>query len=204
MDIQEIHPHLKLIETVCLKRCRYLEEGHECYIFVLSKLRENDGRRIRQYQGKSAFKTYVIAVTHRLIIDFIRQRRGRFSANKASRKNPVLFGDHFFPTDPKDDRMDIQDPSAGPEELLFRMEAERLKSKGVAIARELIKELASEDQLVLKMRFEDGLKISTIAKALGLNQRALYGRVKRLMTQLKTGLLKKGLNIKDVSQALAE
>ena len=46
-------------------------------------------------------------------------------------------------------------------------------------------DLEPEDRVILRMRFEDGLAISAIARQLGLDQRRLYGRVDRLLRRLR-------------------
>lgn len=73
-------------------------------------------------------------------------------------------------------------------------------------AREVIQrslgKLALTDRLVLKMHYENGLRISTIAQVLGLKQRELYTRRDRCVRQLRRDLGTGGLQASQVLEAL--
>ena len=65
------------IEAVC-KRHFYTEnDRNECYIFVLDSLRAENFKRLRAFQGKSKFSTYLYSLVNSLAIDFRRKRYGR-------------------------------------------------------------------------------------------------------------------------------
>jgi hypothetical protein len=87
MDVSSINTYLKTIEFICQKRFYYSEEGHECFVHVLDKLKENNFYRIKQFKGRSSFKTFLISITNRLIIDFYRKRYGRPSKDIKTRNN---------------------------------------------------------------------------------------------------------------------
>lgn len=59
-------------------------------------------------------------------------------------------------------------------------------------------ELATEDRLILKLHFEDGLPISRIARMLRLEQRPLYDRLPRLLSALRSALEAEGLSYDEV------
>lgn len=67
-----------------------------------------------------------------------------------------------------------------------------------------IARLGSEDQLVLRMRFWDGLSVAEIARALHLDQKPLYRRLERLEGILRSMLMEVGLTRADVRQILVE
>ena len=55
-------------------------------------------------------------------------------------------------------------------------------------------ELEVADRLLLKMHYESGLRISAIARVLGLKQRELYTRRDRCLRQLQRSLVGAGLD----------
>lgn len=62
--------------------------------------------------------------------------------------------------------------------------------------------LSVEDRLILKMHFQSGLTIAAIAGALGIPQRQLYTRRDRSLRQLSGSLTERGLNPREVLEAL--
>ena len=55
-------------------------------------------------------------------------------------------------------------------------------------------ELDSQDALILAMRFQDGMQVAAIAKALGLPARPLYDRVYQLLRRLRLALEAHGVD----------
>jgi DNA-directed RNA polymerase specialized sigma24 family protein len=53
--------------------------------------------------------------------------------------------------------------------------------------------LAAEDRLLLKLRFTDRLTVSHISRLLGLDQKALYRRLERVMRVLRAELEAQGV-----------
>ena len=88
MQHLQVKPYIKLIETICLRRFNYTEEGHECYVYVLDKIMEKNYAIINAFQGRSTFKTYLVSITNRLAIDFYRQRYGRTSKTSNPEQAP--------------------------------------------------------------------------------------------------------------------
>jgi len=84
-----------------------------------------------------------------------------------------------------------------PEEEVLR------KEKGASVERMrgvLARGLASlpkEDQLILRMRFEDGVTIARIARGLRLEQRPLYSRIDRCQRHLRSFLEAEGLGAEE-------
>ena len=64
--------------------------------------------------------------------------------------------------------------------------------------------MPSETQLILKMRFEDAMPVSTIAAALHLDQKRLYRTIEQLLTSLRESLEAEGISGDDVKALLAE
>lgn len=61
-------------------------------------------------------------------------------------------------------------------------------------------ELSVEDRMLLRLRFEDGLTVATIARMLGVPQRPLYGRLDRLYKQLRVELEARGVDADQVAR----
>jgi RNA polymerase sigma factor (sigma-70 family) len=61
--------------------------------------------------------------------------------------------------------------------------------------------LSTEDHLVMKMLFVEGLTIAQVARGLAIPQRPLYRRVERLCTQLRAGMERAGVS-RDTVRAL--
>lgn len=59
---------------------------------------------------------------------------------------------------------------------------------------EVLRGLGAQDQLILKMRFENGAAISTISRVLGLEQQPLYRRVDRLLAAVRASLERAGVD----------
>ena len=83
-------------------------------------------------------------------------------------------------------------------------EGERAKARAElrALLAELLAAFGAEDRRLFRMRFVDGLQIATIAKLLGLEQRPLYPRIKRLLAGLKADFKDRGVGKDDVLDSL--
>lgn len=64
--------------------------------------------------------------------------------------------------------------------------------------------LATEDRVILKLRFWEGLTVADISRALGLEQRPLYRRMERLIALLRGSLEAAGVTGIEVGQLLEE
>ena len=92
--------------------------------------------------------------------------------------------------------MPAQDGAA---DQLVVQEHHRTKSEHLKHALESgLAQISTQDRLVLKMRFEDGRTVAEIATTLGVEQKPLYRRLERLLTQLRSDLEAKGLEAADV------
>ena len=72
---------------------------------------------------------------------------------------------------------------------------------GVALAN-VLRALAPQDQLLLRMRFESGFTVARIAEAVGEDQKPLYRRFERLLVGLKTSLAQLGIGEDEVKDLL--
>lgn len=164
----------------------------DAYAFVIEVLRADDCRRLRAYVPDPSvrFTSWLVVVTRRLVLDFVRQRYGRSrSANLnfqeqhlARRRLEDLLTDEIDPDDL---------PSSGgtdADAVLRRRELTR------ALARAL-DELSSTDRLLLALRFEDERPIREIAKTLGLpSVFHVYRRLTAVLSTLRDVLRRRGID----------
>jgi DNA-directed RNA polymerase specialized sigma24 family protein len=68
---------LTRIEAQARRRLRDPTLADEAVNFVLDRLQANDWQRVRLYQGRASFETFLATVTARLLEDFLRHRFGR-------------------------------------------------------------------------------------------------------------------------------
>jgi RNA polymerase sigma factor for flagellar operon FliA len=69
------------------------------------------------------------------------------------------------------------------------------------LSRELDR-LPAEDRLIMKLRFIDAMKVSTIARMLHADQKQLYRRIDRLVATLREALLAAGVAMSDIGEML--
>ena len=68
---------LEKIEAVCQRHFSAENDRDECFVFILDSLRADNFKRLRAYEGKSKFTTYLYTLINSLVIDFRRKRYGR-------------------------------------------------------------------------------------------------------------------------------
>lgn len=83
-----------------------------------------------------------------------------------------------------------------------RAEAASAAEKISAALAAVLEELPAQDQLILRMRFENNAPISTISRMLGLEQQPLYRRVERLRTGVRAKLEDAGIGADEARDVL--
>ncbi len=195
----KVKPYIKLIESICLRRFNYTEEGHECYVYVLDKLMVNNYAMINAFKGRSTFKTYLFSIVTRLTIDFHRHRYGKTSKKSNPEQPP-----------PKKLRLKIVsviDPENMSDEehlaeTVMNREDEEAKKRLEGIVKSQLSELSPEDRLLLKMKYEDNFKVSEIAEILKLDQKKTYRKINTLLSNFKEVFIKEGFNINNILDTL--
>lgn len=79
------------------------------------------------------------------------------------------------------------------EERLLLKERHKQRQQAEAALKQCIGALRDEDQLILKMRYWDGLRVNQIAQTLGLEVKPLYRRIERLRKRLEECLIRAGI-----------
>ena len=184
--------HNRLLLRVAYAAAPNREDAMDAYAVVLEQLREKDGRRLRAYRadGRSKFTTWLVVVARRICVDFLRQKYGRYDAastgagnvNRSTRLALVqLIRDEVDPTAIADDNAALPDGGVRTRELSARLE-------------EAVRELTTDDQLLLKLRFDDDLAASAIARLIGLPTAFhVYRRLNGLLAQLRARLSARGV-----------
>jgi RNA polymerase sigma factor (sigma-70 family) len=170
------------------------DDAMDSYAYVLERFRENDFRRLRGYtvDPRSKFTTWLVLVARRLCIDRRRKVYGRATANtgngmldneRAARRRLVDL------TASKIELSSIEDGSARTAEDELR--SDELK----AILDSAISELATKDQLLLTLRFVDGLSAKEIAALQSWPSPVhVYRRIDYLTAKLREYLERRGVD----------
>lgn len=87
---------------------------------------------------------------------------------------------------------------ADAEDLVFAGERRRTSEKVSAIVSALLSRVPDDEQLVLQLRFEGGMTVAQISRALQIDQKVTYRRIERRMRELKEELLRAGVDSRDV------
>jgi len=80
------------------------------------------------------------------------------------------------------------------DERLMESERRRTSERLSAIMSAIIARLPEDDQLILQLRFEGGMPVSNIARALQLDQKLLYRRLERRMRDIRVELERCGVD----------
>ena len=149
---------------------RVLEIGD----FIREKLEKDGLKKLKSFQEKAKFKTFLVtAVTH-LLIDSWRQR-GRIEEN-ATRYGPEF--DALF-----------EPPVDDPLKKLIKLEDEDFMNKAAAFLPQVLEQLDYKEKLAIKLKYEQDMKLSAIARTLGC-------------TRFKAGILMKQMEWK-ISREIA-
>lgn len=168
------------------------DEVMDRYAWVLEALRRDDFRRLRGYDGKGPgpFTTWLIVVSRRLCLDRHRARYGRpqsearaGEAASAERRRLVdLVGEEFaleVVAAPLDGAADVG---------MIRLEV-------LASLEQALAELEPEDRLLLRIRYEDGVSVPEMARALGVDSPfVLYRRLDKILRSLRARLSSMGVD----------
>jgi RNA polymerase sigma factor for flagellar operon FliA len=87
---------------------------------------------------------------------------------------------------------------ADAEELVFAGDRRRTSERVSSIMSALLSRVPDDEQLILQLRFEGGMTVAQIARALQIDQKVTYRRIERRMRELKEELLRAGVDSRDV------
>lgn len=180
------HYHRYILGTA-----RYLSRDYDGamdrYRFVLEELQLDDFRRLRGYvvDPRSRFSTWLVVVVRRLCRDFERRKYGRSrpdSGPEAHQTRAVRRRLVDLVAEDIDSHPILDGTTADPQLRLERDERQ-------AALRVAMKGLSAEDRLILKLRFEDDLPASQIARVVQLpSVFHVYRRLKKLQAYIRAQL----------------
>jgi RNA polymerase sigma factor (sigma-70 family) len=218
-------------------------ELEELEAHVRLRLIENDYARLRAYQGRSSFETYLSVCIQSLARDLRDKALGSWEPSAEARR----IGSHavrletlwvrdgltldecertLAPVFTDLSREEIEEiavrlpvrtrrrqegddgldrrpaPTPAPDQRLEEREDFAARREVLAVLREELAELSAEDRLLVRLRTESGLKISEIARSLGIDQKALYPRFEKIFATLKRRLGERGIRPEDALTAL--
>lgn len=151
---------------------RVLETGD----IIREKLEKEGLKKLKNFQEKAKFKTFLVTAVTRLLIDSWRQR-GRIE------ENVTKYGPEF-------DAL-FDPPIDDPLKKLIKLEDEDFKNKAAAFLPQVLDKLDYKEKLAIKLKYEKDMKLSVIARTLGC-------------TRFKTGLLIKQIEWKISREIAAE
>jgi RNA polymerase sigma factor (sigma-70 family) len=88
----------------------------------------------------------------------------------------------------------LVDRRADSEATVRAIETEALAARAQQALERVTAQLAHQDRVILRMRFEDGFSVADIARALHLDQKSLYRRLDGLMGRLRRDLEALGID----------
>ena len=89
---------------------------------------------------------------------------------------------------------ELRAETTGPDERVLEGERRRTSERLSTIMSAIIEELPEEDRLILQLRFEGGMPVSNIARALQIEQKLLYRRLERRMREIRVELARRGVD----------
>jgi RNA polymerase sigma factor (sigma-70 family) len=167
------------------------------YALVLERLQADDFRRLRTWagDGRSRFTTWLVVVVNRLCHDEHRSRYGRNrpagaaaqEARARRRKLADLVADEIQP-----DRLSAESGAvAGRDDPEAALHAAELSNE---LARQ-VAALSPVDQILLTLRFRDGLSASRIAGLMSLpTPFHVYRRLNQVLETLRQALKARGID----------
>ena len=185
---------LSVFGDLLLRTAVYAHRDHDAsmdaYAFILEKLIQDDYRRLRNFSGgdREAFTRWLAVVARRLCTDFWRHRYGRArpSTSDLDRDTRRRLVDEIW--DPRQSS-DLPDPrGSSPEWDLRLQEMKRALDSAVG-------DLEPRDQLILALRFENGLSARRISDLMGFpTPFHVYRQLNRVLANLRKRLKGEGVD----------
>jgi RNA polymerase sigma factor (sigma-70 family) len=120
--------------------------------FIMKEIEKDGLARLKKFEERAEFKYFLGMVITNLWYDFLREIY-------KTKKNLTKFGPEFEGL--------FDRPVDDPLDQIVKLEHEELKKKAAAILPQILENLALEEKMVIKWKYEDELTISAISRALG-------------------------------------
>lgn len=161
------------------------------YACVLDHLQRDDFHRLRAYvaDGRGKFTTWLVVVARRVCLDHRREKYGRSRGEDQDRKHSHQTRGRLVDliSDGSDLGELVDTTARGPEDGLRARQLNGALKSAVAT-------LARSDQKLLRLRFEQDLSASQIARAMSSrSQFDVYRRLRRILEILRIKLVERGV-----------
>jgi RNA polymerase sigma factor (sigma-70 family) len=103
----------------------------------------------------------------------------------------------------EDDASEVPSPGPSPDDNVLLADRDFLAKRVLAALDRARQSLPAMDRLLLKMRFDDRMAVSDIARALHLEPRPLYRTVERLLKAVGAAMLAEGISRADIDALFA-
>ncbi len=148
-----------------------IDDVDDCFSHMILKLAENGCKKIRQFRGESSFKTFLTVACRNITIDYIRALIHKHGNTASIDANENVFSDLYasYGSDPFPDN---------PEMEYIRSEHKSLVAEAAGQVRKLIDKLDRREQLILKLRIDEGKTYHDIDRFLGIDNSAyLFSKI---------------------------
>jgi RNA polymerase sigma factor (sigma-70 family) len=88
------------------------------------------------------------------------------------------------------------------ETIVLHHEAVAKGARGYVVLGQALSDLPGQDRLIIRLRFENGLQVSQIARLLRVDQKQLYRRIDAILRGLRSAMESKGISQEEVSRWL--
>ena len=88
--------------------------------------------------------------------------------------------------------------TADAEEQVLAGERKRVSERVSSMMSVIISNLPADERLILQLRFEGGMTVAEIARAMQIEQKLLYRRIERRMHEIRAELERAGIASRDV------
>jgi DNA-directed RNA polymerase specialized sigma24 family protein len=246
----------------CISKRRFANEtlAEEAALYVLEKLEQDNWRRLKEFQNRSSFKTFLSSLTFRLLEDFSRKKFGRVRAplwvqklggiwnllftflclerlspqdaiehtivrmpaletqdieNAAweirekiidcgtHQSQDVEFDEEMVMEEQGNPHSPIQSNLESQEKILlfsalfkqlFNNCKEAPPESAVTALDEIPISLSSEERLLLKLCYRDGVRVTEAGRMLGYKRFQIHGKMRRLLSRLRNTFQKAGVD----------
>lgn len=125
-----------------------------------------------------------------------------------TRESIMALADQLPPRAPRPRTVDLalaQDTAGAQavEEMAFASDRAMLARRIADLVRSAMKELGSQERLILRLRYEGDMSVADISRALHLEQKPLYRRIQRALDVLRAPLEAAGIGREVIEEVLA-
>ena len=185
-----VNAHSKLILHVARSLGGDHDNVMDRYACVLEKLRRDDFHRLRAYgaDGRGKFTTWLVVVVRRLCFDHAREKYGRLRGDGEGRENGHRMRGLLVDlvSDAADITEIVDSSNGGPEDNLRALQLDEMLKSVLAA-------LKPNDRLLIRLRFEDELTATEIARLMSRSQFDVYRQLRHVLRTLRTALLRNGV-----------